>query len=118
MNRRTFFGTTVGVLLAPMIPVKAKADTHNMFLPYPYYELSKRYELTRYRKGWEYYDGVTWVPINEKRCTIDRPFHKDTRHHYHPGGEENCTTWLEDPRYPTRICVNGEGAKIDWGNGV
>ena len=83
MNRRTFFATTAGALTASVIPVKSENTENVQQL------LTLEEGDTRYYKEWEYWDGVTWVPRGEERCTIDNPSHKHIRHHWHPGGNEN-----------------------------
>ncbi len=93
INRRTFFTATAEVLAASVTPVKAVEAE----------EISLEKGDIRHLHRWEYWDGVTWVPCGEERCTINEPFCKNTRLHYHPGGKKYSTAWLEDERYSTIV---------------
>jgi hypothetical protein len=75
MNRRNFFATTIGALVASVWPVKAEVDTTNMFLPYPYYELWKNSRqrkkvYPKWDKPWavQFNGDGTWYQITMKEA--------------------------------------------------
>lgn len=113
MDRRTFFGTTIGALIASVIPAKAKVkgDSWNEDILTGLEVGDRRV----HRRSWEHWDGVTWVPSGEERCTGSSDGFCHPRHHYHPNGYRNATCPLPDNRYPSALWdKNGVQKNSEW----
>lgn len=106
-TRRGFFAATIGALVASVLPAKAEVTC-------PAQIKLEEGDRRTHRAKWEYWDGKTWVPLWEERCTSDDKFCHD-HYHFHPGGDRSHTHPLPDDRYPTAIWdKNGVQKNPEW----
>lgn len=133
-TRRGFFAATIGVLVASVLPVKARprmpaapwAVQFNAKGGWEQLTMKEVWEKLHglpleigdrrvHRCAWEYWDGVTWVPSGEVRCTGPGDGFCHPRNHCHPNGDEYSTRPLPDDRYPSAIWdKNGVQKNPEW----